>query len=96
MMWRAAQSAEVRATEPGCRSYNRAKTTAVAENRLAPRRFNPTIAFGAQTNKLFLVILLPTVEPSMIPKKTLPLLVFVNVKSGGCQVRIGSFIHNFN
>ena len=33
------------------------------------------------------VIMLPTIEPSMIPSAVLPLLVFVNVKSGGCQVR---------
>jgi diacylglycerol kinase (ATP) len=32
------------------------------------------------------VIMLPTVEPSMIPRSVLPLLIFVNVKSGGCQV----------
>ena len=31
--------------------------------------------------------MLPTIEPSMIPPKVLPLLVFVNVKSGGCQVK---------
>ena len=36
--------------------------------------------------KKLLVIMLPTIEPSMIPPKVLPLLVFVNVKSGGCQV----------
>ena len=33
------------------------------------------------------VIMLPSVEPSMIPAAVLPLLIFVNVKSGGCQVR---------
>ena len=38
--------------------------------------------------KKLLVIMLPTIEPSMIPPKVLPLLVFVNVKSGGCQVII--------
>lgn len=48
------------------------------------------VAYEILKNRIFedkklLVILLPTVEPSMIPKKTLPLLVFVNVKSGGCQ-----------
>ena len=32
--------------------------------------------------------MLPTVEPSMIPPTVLPLLIFVNVKSGGCQVII--------
>lgn len=36
--------------------------------------------------KKLLVIMLPTIEPSMIPPKVLPLLIFVNVKSGGCQV----------
>ena len=38
--------------------------------------------------KKLLVIMLPTIEPSMIPPCVLPLLVFVNVKSGGCQVMI--------
>ncbi len=37
-------------------------------------------------NVSILVIMLPTLEPEMIPSKTVPLLVFVNVKSGGCQV----------
>ncbi|XP_019864703.1 diacylglycerol kinase theta isoform X3 [Aethina tumida] len=32
-----------------------------------------------------LVMLLPNIEPSMIPQGVQPLLVFVNVKSGGCQ-----------
>ncbi|XP_060523914.1 diacylglycerol kinase theta [Cylas formicarius] len=32
-----------------------------------------------------LVMLLPNIEPSMIPAGVQPLLVFVNVKSGGCQ-----------
>ena len=36
--------------------------------------------------KQLLLIMLPTVEPSMIPPTVLPLLIFVNVKSGGCQV----------
>ena len=36
---------------------------------------------------LMVVIMLPTVEPSMVPLRVLPLLIFVNVKSGGCQVR---------
>jgi len=35
--------------------------------------------------KKLLLIMLPTVEPSMIPPTVLPLLIFVNVKSGGCQ-----------
>ena len=49
--------------------------------------FSDITADGGAIYTSCLVILLPTVEPSMIPKKTLPLLVFVNVKSGGCQVR---------
>lgn len=32
-----------------------------------------------------LVMLLPSIEPSMVPSGVQPLLVFVNVKSGGCQ-----------
>ncbi|XP_037913721.1 diacylglycerol kinase theta isoform X3 [Hermetia illucens] len=36
-------------------------------------------------DKKLLVLLLPNIEPSMIPPDVRPLLVFVNVKSGGCQ-----------
>ncbi|XP_058979161.1 diacylglycerol kinase theta isoform X5 [Musca domestica] len=35
--------------------------------------------------KDLLVMLLPNIEPSMVPPDINPLLVFVNVKSGGCQ-----------
>ncbi|XP_065170988.1 diacylglycerol kinase theta isoform X4 [Atheta coriaria] len=35
--------------------------------------------------KDLLVMLLPNIEPSMVPAGVQPLLVFVNVKSGGCQ-----------
>ncbi|XP_040160364.1 diacylglycerol kinase theta isoform X2 [Anopheles arabiensis] len=35
--------------------------------------------------KHLLVLLLPNIEPSMVPAGVQPLLVFVNVKSGGCQ-----------
>ncbi|XP_055679628.1 diacylglycerol kinase theta isoform X2 [Lutzomyia longipalpis] len=35
--------------------------------------------------KNLLVLLLPNIEPSMVRPETFPLLVFVNVKSGGCQ-----------
>lgn len=36
-------------------------------------------------DKHLLVMLLPNIEPSMVPAGVQPLLVFVNVKSGGCQ-----------
>ncbi|XP_070490042.1 diacylglycerol kinase theta isoform X5 [Chironomus tepperi] len=36
-------------------------------------------------DKQLLVLLLPNIEPSMVPTGVKPLLVFVNVKSGGCQ-----------
>uniref|UniRef100_A0A8D8A9F4 Diacylglycerol kinase n=1 Tax=Culex pipiens TaxID=7175 RepID=A0A8D8A9F4_CULPI len=36
-------------------------------------------------DKNLLVLLLPNIEPSMVPSGVQPLLVFVNVKSGGCQ-----------
>ncbi|XP_077284863.1 diacylglycerol kinase theta isoform X2 [Arctopsyche grandis] len=36
-------------------------------------------------DKQLLVLLLPSIEPSMVPSGVKPLLVFVNVKSGGCQ-----------
>ena len=38
--------------------------------------------------------MLPTVEPSMVPPSVLPLLIFVNVKSGGCQVKKASLHHS--
>ncbi|XP_048489589.1 diacylglycerol kinase theta isoform X5 [Plutella xylostella] len=36
-------------------------------------------------DKHLLVMLLPSIEPSQVPANVKPLLVFVNVKSGGCQ-----------
>ncbi|XP_014478177.1 PREDICTED: diacylglycerol kinase theta isoform X8 [Dinoponera quadriceps] len=36
-------------------------------------------------DKQLLVMLLPNIEPNMVPSGVQPLLVFVNVKSGGCQ-----------
>lgn len=36
-------------------------------------------------DKKLQVLLLPNIEPSMVPAGVQPLLVFVNVKSGGCQ-----------
>ncbi|XP_028026114.1 diacylglycerol kinase theta isoform X3 [Bombyx mandarina] len=36
-------------------------------------------------DKHLLVMLLPSIEPTMVPEGVKPLLVFVNVKSGGCQ-----------
>lgn len=43
-----------------------------------------TIKFGDETKEL-VVLLLPNIMPEMIPEGVRPLLVFVNVKSGGCQ-----------
>lgn len=37
--------------------------------------------------KPLLVLILPRLIPQLIPENINPLLVFVNVKSGGCQVR---------
>lgn len=36
-------------------------------------------------DKKLLVLLLPNIEHTMVPEEVTPLLVFVNVKSGGCQ-----------
>ncbi|XP_023931570.1 diacylglycerol kinase theta-like, partial [Lingula anatina] len=49
-----------------------------------------TSAFSLLKNAIFdekqlLVLLLPNIQPHMIPENVIPLLVFVNVKSGGCQ-----------
>lgn len=38
-----------------------------------------------QNVRILSVMLLPSIEPSMVPAGVKPLLVFVNVKSGGCQ-----------
>lgn len=43
-----------------------------------------TIRFSDETKGL-VVLLLPNIMPEMIPEGVRPLLVFVNVKSGGCQ-----------
>uniref|UniRef100_T1JKZ6 Diacylglycerol kinase n=1 Tax=Strigamia maritima TaxID=126957 RepID=T1JKZ6_STRMM len=44
-------------------------------------------ALGEATydDKTLLVLLLPNVQPQMLPSNVQPLLIFVNVKSGGCQ-----------
>ncbi|CAH1986375.1 unnamed protein product [Acanthoscelides obtectus] len=44
-----------------------------------------TLRESKYEDKPLLVMLLPNIEPSMIPEGVQPLLVFVNVKSGGCQ-----------
>lgn len=36
-------------------------------------------------NKPITALLLPTIHPQNLPKGIQPLLVFVNLKSGGCQ-----------
>lgn len=40
---------------------------------------------NGDTDLFLAVMLLPNIEPSMVPNGVQPLLVFVNVKSGGCQ-----------
>ncbi|KAG5325886.1 DGKQ kinase, partial [Pseudoatta argentina] len=44
-----------------------------------------TLREAKYEDKLLLVMILPSIEPNMVPKGVQPLLVFVNVKSGGCQ-----------
>lgn len=44
-----------------------------------------TLRESRYEDKHLLVMLLPNIEPSMVPAGVQPLLVFVNVKSGGCQ-----------
>ncbi|XP_011504566.1 PREDICTED: diacylglycerol kinase theta [Ceratosolen solmsi marchali] len=44
-----------------------------------------TLRESKYEDKHLLVMLLPSIEPSMVPAGVQPLLVFVNVKSGGCQ-----------
>ncbi|XP_017796275.1 PREDICTED: diacylglycerol kinase theta [Habropoda laboriosa] len=44
-----------------------------------------TLRESKYEDKHLLVMLLPSIEPSMVPQGVQPLLVFVNVKSGGCQ-----------
>ncbi|XP_014216243.1 diacylglycerol kinase theta [Copidosoma floridanum] len=44
-----------------------------------------TLRESKYEEKYLLVMLLPSIEPSMVPANVQPLLVFVNVKSGGCQ-----------
>ncbi|XP_042216322.1 diacylglycerol kinase theta-like isoform X1 [Homarus americanus] len=51
---------------------------------LAVRAFY-TLRESCYDDKNLLVMLLPNIQPQMIPEGVQPLLVFVNVKSGGCQ-----------
>lgn len=44
-----------------------------------------TLRESKYEDKHLLVMLLPSIEPRMVPSHVQPLLVFVNVKSGGCQ-----------
>jgi len=44
-----------------------------------------TLRESTYDDKNLLVMLLPNISPHMIPEGVAPLLVFVNVKSGGCQ-----------
>ncbi|XP_012144592.1 diacylglycerol kinase theta isoform X4 [Megachile rotundata] len=44
-----------------------------------------TLRESKYEDKHLLVMLLPSIEPRMVPFDVEPLLVFVNVKSGGCQ-----------
>ncbi|CAK9302070.1 unnamed protein product [Gordionus sp. m RMFG-2023] len=44
-----------------------------------------TLKSATYDDKSLIVLLLPNIHPSNIPSNVAPLLVFVNVKSGGCQ-----------
>ncbi|XP_047740876.1 diacylglycerol kinase theta [Hyalella azteca] len=54
------------------------------DSEVAVRAFY-TLRESSYEDKTLLVMMLPNIQPQLVPEGVQPLLVFVNVKSGGCQ-----------